>query len=254
MKNLFFSTALLLTFSGSGLVAQNGTLLEYTLSTSKGASGNIKTYYAPQGTRVEMQMSNPQVPVAGFNHTSITKTVEPTMVYILDERNRTYIGTGIQQGSAIKNSENNRTVKIIGKEKVGIYNCTHAIVTEGDNSREYWTTTDITDYEKYSKANTSNKYMGSDNDYAILSKNNAAGLVVKTLSRDSRSGDITTMELSKLEKKELNAALFEIPADYRASAITAPPVMQGIDMNKFQSMTPEERAKYIEEMKKQYGQ
>ncbi|MGQ0827322.1 MAG: DUF4412 domain-containing protein [Bacteroidota bacterium] len=250
MKKLIFSTALLVSLLSVNLFAQkNGTFFEYKLSTTKGATGSIKTYYAAQGSRTEMQLSNPQLPMAGINFTSITKSAEPNMVFILNERDNTYIATGIQQNNVIRNGGDSRIVKIVGKEKAGTYNCTHAIVTEGNDSREYWMTTEIPDYETYNKINADNKYMGYGNDQAILLKNGVAGFTVKMISKDSHNGDVTTMEMITIQTKNLDTNLFEIPANYKASAITAP-YMQGIDMNKFQNMTPEERTKYIEEMKK----
>ncbi|MGZ4060910.1 MAG: DUF4412 domain-containing protein, partial [Bacteroidia bacterium] len=185
---------------------------------------------------------------------NIVKSDKPATVYSLDDKNKTYNVTEAKNETnpATSNSAD-YTVKIVGKEKVGNYNCTHAIVTKGTQANEYWTTTEIPEYEKYVKARSGNKFTGSSGEYDALVKNGAGGFMVKTLTKDQRGGTFT-MELVKLEKKDLAASMFEIPADYKemTSTPTGVPGMPNIDVNKIQNMTPEERAKYIEDMKKQY--
>ena len=228
--------------------AQNGAVFEFKITSTQGATGSVTANYSSLGSRVEMQINIPQMPGAGFTRTSIIKSAKPSTVYMLDKKNKTY---SITETPAQKTANaDNCTVKIVGKEKVGNYNCTHAIVTKGKEVTDFWTTTEIADFENYIKSNTGNKYMGSSDDYAALSKNGAAGFIVKTISRESREGEFT-MELVKFEKKELNATLFEIPSDYKVSANPAS-MAPKIDATQLQNMTPEERAKYIEDLKKQY--
>ena len=220
MKKIILVTTSVIIFCCSNLTGQNGTTFEYKISSNKGASGSIKTYFSSPGSRVEMQMNMPQAGAAGGTTlTTIVKNSTPAMVNILDDKNKTYISTEIPKKAIT--GEDNRTVKVIGKEKVGNYNCIHVIVTEGTKSREYWTTTEIADYENYTKANANTKFIGSNNDQDILAKNNAAGFVVKMISKDA-NGVEQTIELVKTEKKDLSTGLFEVPADYKASAITAP--------------------------------
>lgn len=238
---VFFTTIL------TNVFAQNGVTFEYKISSTKGATGSVIANVSSLGSRVEVKIKIPQMPSAGITRVSIVKSSKPTTVYLLDDNNKTYTTTETQP-SKTANAEN-CTVKIIGKEKVGNYNCIHSVVTKGTESTDFWTTTEIADFEKYNKSNVGNKYMGSGDDYAALSKNGAAGFVVKTVTKEGRGGDFT-MELVKFEKKELSAKLFEIPADYKASS--SPTVAPKIDATQLQNMTPEERAKYIEDLKKQY--
>ena len=253
MNKIFLSFALFLATIAAA--AQNGAIIEFKITSTQGASGNVKGYYSAGNSRVEMQMNIPQMPAAGFSRTSIVKSDKPLTVYALNEKNKTYTTTEVKQDPTTSTNTNESSVKIVGKEKVGIYNCIHAIVaatrTTGTQSNEFWTTTEITDYEKFAKNAGENKFMGTGSEYAALVKAGAAGFIVKSLTKDPRGGEFT-MELVKIEKKEIAASTFQIPTDYKLSATPASPV-GGIDINKLQSMTPEERAKYIEEMKKQYG-
>src|SRR4051812_20503890 len=94
MRKLILSTLLMLsTFAAS---AQNGSVVEFKLSSSRGAAGSIKSYYSNSNSRVEMQMSVPQMPGAGFSRTSIIKSTEPNKCYQLDDKNKTYTVTDIK--------------------------------------------------------------------------------------------------------------------------------------------------------------
>ena len=82
------------------------------------------------------------------------------------------------------------------------------------------------------------------------------GIPVKTIHKgNEREGDIT-MELVKIDKKTFTKADFELPAGYSKSETATTPTNGGSEIKTQQeimNMTPEERAKYIEEMKKKYG-
>lgn len=231
----------------SNVFAQNGVQFEYKITSTKGVTGNVIANVSSLGSRVEVQIKIPQMPSGGITHVNLVKSSKPTTVYMLDEKNKTYTTTETQ-ATKTSNSDN-RIVKIIGKEKIGNYNCIHAVVTKGNESTDFWTTTEIGDFEKYNKSNVGNKYMGSSDDYEALAKNGAAGFLVKIITREGRGGDFT-MELVKLEKKELSPKLFEIPSDYKASSSASG--VPKTDASQLQNMTPEERAKYIEDLKKQY--
>jgi hypothetical protein len=247
MKKLFY-LLLFSAFTVNSISAQNGASLEFKLTSSKGMTGTMKIFYSSPGSRMEMNMVVPQMPGGGFSKTTLVKSDKPGTVYTLDDKNKTYTSTEVVTSGAA--ATDNITVKVIGKEKVASYNCTHVMVTKGTEASEYWTTKEIADLEKYSKYNRSNRFTGSDAEQAALAKNGADGFIIKSITKDQRGGDMT-MELVKLEKKDLPATLFEIPADYKGGALPAAAPM--IDAAKLQSMTPEERAKYIEEMKAKYG-
>ena len=214
MKKITLSITMLLCTIGGSLIAQNGVIFEYKVSSSQGNSGTIKTYYSNSGSRVEIQTNN-------SNTTGIVKNSSPTMINLLDDKNKTYISTELQQTADISNNSTSNVSVAVNKEKFGNYNCSHAIISKNGESRVYWTTTEIQDYEQYSKPNGINKTIGISTDYELLKANGAAGFIVKMLSTDAK-GVPQTMELVKTEKKELNANLFAIPSDYKATAITSP--------------------------------
>ena len=248
MKKLILSAGLLASFAMVG-VAQSGAQIEYKMTTTGAtAPGSMKMYYATQGSRIEMNMAVPQMPNGGISRTTIIKSDQPNTVYMLDDKARTYSTMETQPNNNAQ-SDAGMTVKILGKEKIGKYNCTHAQVARGNDVSDYWTTTDIPEYGKYRNNNNSNCKMASEQN--ALATNGADGLLVKTITRDPRGTEIT-MELVSFTRKDLPASLFLVPADYKMNASGAKPGAPAIDPAKLQNMTPEERAKYVEELKKQY--
>ncbi|MCW3084449.1 MAG: hypothetical protein JWP12_1815 [Bacteroidetes bacterium] len=253
MKKTFSAAMILLVFFAGSIIAQNGAQIEYKLtSADKNINGTMKIYFSGQNTRTEMSMMAPQMP-GGISKISIIKSDKPSTIYSLDQKSKTYTTAETKPATAAPTDNTPVTVKVIGKEKVGKYNCTHAQVTRGKETSDYWTTTEIADFDKYRKADSKNKFMGNDGTQAALAKNGADGFIVKSVTKDQRGMEMT-MELVSFEKKDIAASLFEIPADYKlAAAGTGAPTAPAIDAAKLQNMTPEERAKYVEELKKQYA-
>jgi hypothetical protein len=250
-KNIFYPLALAF-FSITTVHAQNGVVFEYDISSSTGATGNVKGYFSDAGFRSETTMNIPQMPNGGFSHTSLHLKEKPDVMITLDDKAKTYSEREIKDRPQDGNTDS-ITVKIIGQEKMGRYACTHSQVKDHGRVSEFWTTRDIPEYEKYQAAHKGSRYMGKGNTEAALKKAGADGFLVKTFSKDGRMGE-TSVELAKFEKKDIPASLFTVPADYTK---TVPPAYgnpgQGFDPNKIKDMSPEERQKFIDAMKKQNG-
>ncbi|MGZ3899238.1 MAG: DUF4412 domain-containing protein [Bacteroidia bacterium] len=247
-KILFLAIAAFLTVSTT---AQNGAQMEYKITSTKGATGTVKVNYSEYGSISEMNMVIPQMPGGGMEMKSLIQKSNPDVIYSINDKDKTYSERKTKETS----SEDNKTytVKKLGEEKVNGYKCVHAMVTEGNESHEVWNTKDIGDYEKYSEAFKANKKMSSQKREQALKDAGCDGIPVKTVHKgNEREGDMT-MELVKFEKKSFNKSDFEIPAGYTKGSApsTSPAGMKS--QQEIMNMTPEERAKYVEEMKKKYG-
>jgi hypothetical protein len=196
----------------TSVFAQSGMLFEFSANSNMGAVSTIQSVYSKEGTRTEMHISVPDMPGGGFARTIIIKSSKPNTKYMLDDKNKTY---SVRENKEVTTAAAARAVvKVVGKEKEGKYNCMHVIITKGKMESEYWTTTEIEDYEAFTKTNAGNKYMASISDYALLKSNGAAGFVVKSITPEGKKGRVT-MELIKVEKKDLPKDFFEIPEDYK---------------------------------------
>lgn len=249
MKKILF--AALAVFAGGLSLAQNGAHMEYKLTSTKGATGTIKVNYSEYGSVSEMNMVIPQMPGGGMDMKHLIQKANPDVIYSINDKDKTYSERKVKENS---NDDNKTyTVKKLGEEKINGYKCVHAMVTEGNESHEVWNTKDIADYDKYSSAFQANKKMSSHKQEQALKDAGCDGIPVKSIHKgNEREGDMT-MELVKFEKKSYSKADFEIPSGYTKGGAPAGSPAGVKSQQEIMNMTPEERAKYIEEMKKKYG-
>jgi len=252
MKNHFL--ALGFTLAGFASLAQTGVHIEYKLSSDKNMTGSIVQYSQDGNSRSETKISVPAMPGGSISSIILKQKEKPGTLYKLNVTAKTYTETTLLPQDKPKDEAQDCQVKVIGKEKVGNYNCTHVSVTQGKTNYEMWTTTDIADFTKYRTSNQ--KYLGNDKVYQTLKANNADGFLVKVLHKaeGGREGTVT-VELVTLEKKTLPADLFQVPADYKksdASASYGPGNMPSAA--EIQNMTPEERNKLVRQLQQQNQQ
>lgn len=210
--------------------------------------------HSEYGSRSEVNMSSAKAPGGGMKMVSLIKKDTPDMIYMINESNKTYSEMKKGQGGSYED-EHTYTVKKIGNETVNGYKCVHSTITNEKNEvTEMWTSKDIMDYNKYSEVFNNDKKLGSNKREKALKDAGCEGFPVKMIRKTSE-GDATT-ELVKFEKKSYSKSDFEIPAGYTKSGSgpTGAPAVPGMkSQEEIMKMTPEERAKYIEEMKKMYG-
>jgi hypothetical protein len=220
MKHFFLRPTLIALLACSALSAQTGALIKYKLSSSMGTTGSIVIYYSDGNTRTETAMVIPQMPNGGFNRVGIIQKSKPTTVITLDDKAKTYSERDFKEKAEA--TDTGVTVKILGNEKIGTYNCVHSQVTQNGHVSEFWTTKDIPEYEKYASAHKGSRYMGRGNTSEAMKKAGAEGFLVKTFSKDARSGE-TSLELESFQKQDVPADKFVVPADYTKTEPKASP-------------------------------
>ncbi len=250
MKNIILGIAVCFTTSVN---SQNGANIEFKITSSKGQTGSMKINFSEFGSMSEFNMVIPQMPGGGIVMKNLTQKSNPDVTYTINDKSKSYSEN--KKTEASKEDTKTYEVKKIGEEKVNGYNCVHAMVTSGVESEEIWNTKDIKEFDKYSETFKNNKRMGSQKRDDALKAAGCDGFPVKTVHKgNEREGDMT-MELVKMEKKTFSKSDFDIPADYTKNGSGAGAGAGAAGMKTQQeimNMTPEERAKYIEEMKKKY--
>jgi hypothetical protein len=243
-----------------GASAQNGAYIEYKTTSSMGAIGSTKINLSEFGSVTEFNITIPQIPSGGTMHRILSKKSNPDVIYMIDDKNKTYTESNIPATS----SEDSKNYVVTRKddEIVNGYKSVHTIVSDGKETYEIWNTKDIPDYNKYSEAFNSNERFGSPKKEQALKAKDCDGMPVKIVCKGDEREDDITIELVKFEKKNFMRSYFEIPAGYSKSesASTAPSGMPEFNIpEESMKMTPEERTQYdfppdiSEEMKKKYG-
>jgi hypothetical protein len=253
MKNYKILPTLL--FASMISLAQNGSYFEYKVSSTNGITGSTTIKYSEYGMTSSMNMSSPKMPGGSMTMSTLKKNDDKETLYMINDKNKTYSKSKRNSAGGHHEDNNTYTVKKIGNETINGYKCVHAIVTSSNTTSEVWNTKDIPDYAKYEEAINSNERMGSSKRQQALKDAGCEGFPVKMINKGNEREGEMTMELVKLEKKSYSKSDFEIPAGYTESGNAAAPagVPQMKSQDEIMKMTPEERQKYIEEMKKQYG-
>ncbi len=235
--------------------AQNGAVMEYKITTSKNATGSMKINYSEYGSMNEFNMVMPQMPGGGIATKYLVQKSNPDAIFAINDKDKSY--KEIKKQTTETEDTKTYTVKKVGDETVNGYKCKHFTVSDGKETSDEWTTKDIKEYDKYAESYKTNKRMTTDKREKAIKDEGCEGIPVKMVKKGSeREGDMT-MELVKIDKKTFAKSDFEIPTGYTKSGEGAASSKGGTSEIKTQqeimNMTPEERAKYIEEMKKKYG-
>ena len=235
--------------------------------TMKEGNGTGRTYVSNAGARSELDIQTAQMP---FKMTTLMKASNPDVMYMINDQQKSYAEVDLKKvkEQTAKNREKTKetwSVKKLGKETVNGYSCEHVLVTRAEDAKaeqELWTSKDVSGLSYESMRGIMRR--GSQGDEGMMKALRDAGVdgfVVKMITREKgNTVPLATMELTKVERKSLKAALFEIPAGYTkqegmmgAASVMAPPGANDEMRKAMESMTPEQR-KQIEEMLKRQQQ
>ena len=248
-KNLLI--AILLVVSGISAKAREAVYVEYKV-TAGPMSGTSSTYSSNGDSRTEMTMTGTNMPMP-MNSVSLMLQSTPGKVFVLNEKDKTYNEVDASR-SGEGNSDEEYEITVLGNEKIGSYNCVHVKVVyqKSHTTSNMWISKDVRGYNNYTTVK--NKYMGGTKFFDALKAKGADGFVVRMVMATGRGGDMQ-MDLVKAEKKDVPNSLFSYEG-YTKSAGPAgrPGGMERPDVEKLKNMTPEERKKYIEEMRSKYAQ
>lgn len=233
--------------------------------TSQGMTGTGKAFVSRAGSRTEIDMQSERMPI---HMVSLVKFANPDVVYLINDKAKTYTEMDVKKvresTSKMKAEKEPYTVKVLGSERMLGYSTKHVLLTRpSDRSEmELWTTKDILglNYEAVRGLMRRGSSQEDSSFLKALRDASADGFFVKMITREKGKPEaLTTMELTKAEKKSLPASLFEIPPGYTkqegmmgAAGVVSPEAAE--QMRKaMENMTPEQRRQVEEMMKKQQG-
>ena len=243
-------------FLATLLVSAQGYYVEFKMSSAgkeAALNGTMKTYSQDGNSRSEINMVVPQMPGGGMKITSLTLKAEPSKIYLINEKDKTYseMETGSQEDYKDL-PQADYEITVVGKETVNGYNTTHSIVKiNGKLREELWTTKDINGYADFSKIKT--KYTGKDNMFKALGAKGADGMPVRIKAEDRGQG--MQMDLVKAEKRENPSSMFTLNVYTKGGAFSGIPGGEGMQemMKKLQNMTPQEREEMLKHMQDLYS-
>ena len=248
MKKL--SIAIFITFCTiSQLLAQGSAYVEFKMTGDSGIVGTTKIYTRDGNSRSEINMASPQSP-GGFKWITLTLKDKPQKAYTLNENTKTYSEMDISASASKENDSTQYEVTLVGKEKMNGYNSTHIKVRRGKfpNEEDLWVSTEVPNYKQYISIKTKYTTQGL---MKALSAKGALGFPVRTIAAER--GKKIQIDLVKMEQRDNPSTLFSLDGYTKAGApggaTGASPEVQDV-MKKIQSMTPEERQKFIDDLRK----
>lgn len=158
--------------------------------------------------------------------TSLTLKAEPSKIYLLNEKDKTYSEIESSNDDEWKDrAQAEYEITVVGKETVNGYNTTHVIIKiNGKQREELWTTKDIAGYVDFSKVKS--KYTGKENMYKALAAKGADGMTVRIKIEERGQG--MQMELVKVEKRNNPAVLFSLSGYTKGNGFSGMPGGEGM--------------------------
>jgi hypothetical protein len=212
---------------------------------------SMKMYLSSTGVRMEAtgvaQKSTPGG--GGFALTMVWQASDPNNFYLLNPANQTYLKHDISKVQNAAGATEGPKVEKLGPATFLGHSVQKAKVTfSGGRTQELWVDTSL--HFPASALALFGQERGSQNSpWKALEKAGINGIPLKDIDAEGKSG----WEATNVEKKSLPASLFQIPPGYHEakSALDMLPAEQQAALKaKMDAMTPEQRAKLEEAMKK----
>jgi Domain of unknown function (DUF4412) len=206
MKKLAFVILLILNYQ---LINAQDMYLEYKMTGVQPGMESINKMYlsSTSGLRMDMEMSMPKV------GKMTTVTIVPkgkTSSISYNTMSKTYFETNT---TAKEMKDADMKFELVGKEKIGPYNCTHIKMIMGKKVvSDMWTTKDISGYEVMEALTKSTSNFVSNKIYQQFKTAGADGLTVKMVMHLDDKEMVT--KLIKAEKRNNPASMYKVPAGY----------------------------------------
>ncbi len=183
--------------------------LEYKMSGIRpGMEMTSKMYVSSSsGVRTEADMEMPKM------GKMTTVTIMPKgkkSIYTYNSMTKSYYET---DATTDQNLNADMRFELVGKEKIGPYNCTHIKMIVGKKiASDMWVTKDIPGYEVMETLTKSSSVFGNNKLYNQIKAAGADGLTVKMVMHVGDKEMVT--QLVKAEKHANPASMFVVPAGY----------------------------------------
>ena len=273
MKRAFFLAAVL-SFAAAIATAQFEGVADFKITMNAGADksspGTGKIFLAPSGYRMEWSMDASSLrksdkdkdagraASAPLTMTMVARKADPGKVYMLNDQNKTYsvIDAKKAAGEHGKTPKESFTIQKLGTATVAGLSCQNVLLTSSKGTEiEVCVAKDLAAPSEWLTAMNRRQPEGGSW-LSALKDQGIEGFPVRWVIRKKGSTQpLTTMEMTRFEKKALPASLFEIPAGYTETQFAMrglTPEQEKALSSMRENMTPEQRKAYEDAMKR-YG-
>jgi len=260
MKRVVWSVLAGAALAAAPAFAQFEGQIDMKITAQGGVAGTGKVFVSKLGSRTEMDMQMANTPM---HMTTLMKFSTPDVMYLINDKAKTYTAMDTkkarEQAAKTTGDKEAYSVKVLGSETVFGYSTKHVLLSRPSDKSEMeaWTTRDLLGLNYESMKGLMRR--GAEDEGSMmkaLKHAGAEGFFVKMVTREKgKTEPLTTLELTKAEKKSLPASMFEVPAGYTkqegmmgAAGVVSPEASE--QMKKaMENMTPEQRKQMEEAMK-----
>ncbi len=227
------------------------------------SQGDGRIFLGPAGYRVEwvLDLSSMRKGREGSKApatmamTMLARKSEPAKVYMLNDEKKTY--SVVDAGKAVEDRGTTPrdpfTVKKLGTDRVAGYACQNALLTSAkDIEIEVCVAKELAASSDW-LASLNRRNPEGASWLRALKEQGVEGFPIRWVIRKKGSTQpLTTMEMTRIEKKSLPASLFDVPAGYtetKSSMRGLTPEQEKALSKMRENMTPEQRKAYDDRMK-----
>ena len=226
------------------------------------AQGDGKIFLGPAGYRVEWAMDLSSMrkdhEKAGaaptMAMTMLARKADPGKLYMLNDEKKTYSVVDPSKAENRGMPKNTFTVKKLGTATVAGVACQNALLTSSQSTEiEVCVAKELTASTDW-LASLNRRSPEGTSWLAALKEQGIEGFPVRWVIRKTGSTQpLTTLEMTRIDKKTLPASLFEVPAGYtetKASMRGLTPEQEKALSKMRENMTPEQRKAYEDAKKR----
>jgi len=228
--------------------------------TNSAALNSMKMYLSPAGFRVEASGQKAGPGGVAFQMTMLWRVADPGVTYLLNDAAKAYMKHDITKAKSAETEA--PKVEKLGKTTYLGHSVERVKVTFSNNrTSELWIDTSL--HFPPAALAAFGQEQGRNSAWQALDKAGVSGIPLKELNvmpgRTDQSGT-SGWEATSVEKQSLPASMFQVPADFHETKdpldLAAPGQQAALKKQRdeaLKNMTPEQRAKF-EEMMKKYQQ
>lgn len=183
--------------------------------TMEAGSGDLMLSMAGDRARLDMMVTvNPMPEPLKMSVLLDAKT--PGTVFLVNDRLKTYSPIAVADSAAAPPAAGKYAIKVLGKEKILGYDCTHLTLTRDKELIDAWITQDLPEvYRVLKRLQQANPQIAEAAAFRALDESGRSGLPMRcTVVRD---GQRVSTEVRRITRKMMPASLFAVPRDYKRS-------------------------------------
>jgi hypothetical protein len=218
---------------------------------NSGISGFLKCFNLSGNSRVESTFRMPEMPKSLTKSTTVSKSDNANKVFMLIPSAKMYSEVSFAEFSEAGKPKEDFDLNFLGNEIINGYNAIHIVskYSSGKLKAELWISKGVPGFEHY-MVSRANQYFNDAEFFKAISAKGIQGIPVRI--KTIEFGEEIIFDLVTAEKRDVEDAFFDIPADYTQTTAAKLSTVENVAED-MQNMTPQEVKVFMTQLKQKYG-